>query len=266
MLHKLSDDVMIAHSKREKITKLLKDNSVDLVLQDPPFGVREEIWDNREGYVAKLREWLWEDLRISKSTVIWFCAGKMMPFIFRAIYGHEELFWRLHTWDKPEGTQFAGASNNNIWYSIEPILVFTKDLAKTKSYGKDMPYGYDTFQYRTVPYKHYGHPTSKPVSLMRKLAGHYSAEGETIFDGFGGSFSTAIACIDMGRKVISCEQSPDITKPISEDAKSPDYNPDYFNRGVERIKKHLSNPRLFVGVSDEDTEDIDTTLNLFEGE
>lgn len=266
MLHKLSEGVMLVHSKRELLVKKMADNSVDIVAQDPPFGVREEIWDNRDAYVAKLREWLWEDLRISKSTVIWFCASRMMPYIFRAIYGHEELFHRLHTWDKPEGTQFAGASNNNIWYSIEPILVFTKDIDKTKSYGKDMPFGYDTFQYRTTAYKTHGHPTSKPVALMRKLIGHYSAPDELVFDGFGGSFSTAIACIDMGRRIISCEQSPDITKPICEDSKSPDFNPDYFTRGVARVKKHLDTPRLFVGEADDDTEDVDNTLDLFEEE
>lgn len=260
---KLSDNVMLFHSKREAVIKLLKDDSVDLVLQDPPFGVRDEIWDDRDTYVKLLREWLWQDLRISKSTVIWFCASRMMPYIFRAIYGHEEYFHRLHTWDKPEGTQFAGASNNNIWYSIEPILVFSKNLKLTKSYGKDMPFGYDTFQYRTTPYKMWGHPTSKPVGLMRKLIGHYSNTGDTVFDGFGGTFSTAIASIDMGRKIISCEQFPFKDKPICEDAKSPDFNPDYYTRALARVKKHLDTPRLFVGETDDDSEDVDETMSLF---
>ena len=177
---------------------------------------------------------------------------------FKAITGREELFHRLHTWDKPEGTQFAGASNNNIWYSIEPILVFSKDLKLSKSYGKDMPYAYDTFQYRTIPYKMFGHPTSKPVALMRKLIGHYSAPGDLVFDGFGGSFSTAIACIDMGRRCLSVERSPLDGQPVGEN------NPDYYGNGIKRIQKHLDAPRLFTGVSDDDSEDYEETINMFE--
>jgi site-specific DNA-methyltransferase (adenine-specific) len=263
----MSDKVLLAHGKREELVSKMPDNSMDIVVQDPPFGVRDEIWDDRDAYIKKLRAWLWEDLRISKHAVIWFCAGKMMPFIFRAIYGHEEYFWRLHTWDKPEGTQFTGASNNNIWYSIEPILVFSKNLEITKSYGKNMPFAYDTFQYRTIPYKMHQHPTSKPVALMRKLIGHYSNPDETVFDGFGGSFSTAIAAIDMGRRIVSCEQFPFTDKPVCEDSKLPDFNPDYFNRGKARVQKHLDIPRLgFIGEPDDDSEDVDETLNLFERE
>ena len=261
--HKFSKEVIIFHAKREEITASMKDNTVDIVIEDPPFGVRDEQWDDKKLFIKTLRDWLWESLRISKHGVIWFCASRMMPWIFRGIHGHEEYFKRMHVWDKPEGTQFAGASNNNIWFSIEPILVFSKNWDITKTYGKDMPFAYDTFQYRTIAYKHNGHPTSKPVSLMRKLVGHYSNPGELVFDGFGGSFSTAMACIDMGRRVISCEQSPNPKLPIVEDGKSALYNPDFYNRGYARIKKHLDNPRLFVGEAD-DTEDYNETLNMFE--
>ena len=264
MIHKLSDNVMLIKDRREKVIAKLKDNSVDVVIEDIPFGVRKEAWDNKNDYIAQVGEWLWQGLRITKSTLVWFCASRMMPYIFRAIYGHEEYFVRLHTWDKPEGTQFAGASNNNIWYSIEPILIFSKNLELTKSYGKDMPYAYDSFQYRTVPYKNFGHPTSKPVSLMRKLIGHYSNAGDMVFDGFGGSFSTTIAAIDMGRKIISCEQFPYDDRPIEESPDSENFNPDYMGRGLQRVQKHLDTPRLFVGESDNDSEEYEETLNLFE--
>lgn len=256
--HKFSNEIMVFHDWRENITKKLPDNSVDLVCEDIPFGVRGEEWDDKDTYIKNVGLWLEEGLRITKSTVIWFCASRMMPYIFNAIRGREELFHRLHTWDKPQGTQFAGASNNNIWYSIEPILVFSKDLTLTKSHGKNMPYAYDTFPYRTIPYKMFGHPTSKPVALIRKLIGHYSAPGDLVFDGFGGSFSTTIACIDMGRRCLSVERSPLLDKPVDEN------NPDYYNNGIKRIQKHLDAPRLFVGVTDDDSEDYEETINMFE--
>ncbi|MHB8362716.1 MAG: DNA-methyltransferase [Patescibacteria group bacterium] len=234
----------------------MADNSVDLVLTDAPFGVRkDEDWDDKQHFISNANYWLSECLRVSKHAVIWFCASRMIPYIMNGINGKEELLRRIHVYDKPPGTQFAGASNNNIWFSIEPILVFSKDWDKTKSYGKDMPMGYDTFNYRTVSFKTHNHPTSKPVGLIRKLIGYYSAPNEIILDPFGGSGTTAIAAIDMNRRSLLIEQSPLPDKPISDD------NPDHYGNAKRRIEKHLSEPKMFTDVVDdlstEDTENLE---------
>lgn len=52
------------------------------------------------------------------------------------------------------------------------------------------------------------HPTQKPVSLMKWCLEIISKPGDTIFDPFMGSGSTAIACIATGRKFIGCEIDP----------------------------------------------------------
>lgn len=249
MVSKKYGDILHIHDDRENVTKKMQDNSVSLVFEDIPFGVRkEEEWDNFQHYIDNVGLWLREGLRITQHAVIWFCASRNMPYIFNAIKGEEDLFKRMHIWNKPIGSQFAGASNNNVWYSIEPILVFSKNWDITKKYGTDMVYGYDTFDYRTIPHKEYLHPTSKPVPLLRKIIGYYSAPNETIFDGFSGSGSLGIACLDMGRKAIMVEQSEE-----------------HYNNAGKRIEKHLSAPKMFIGVEDieKDTEDYDTTMDLF---
>jgi adenine-specific DNA-methyltransferase len=247
---KLENHLLI-HSPMEMVLKKMKDSSVDLVLTDPPYGIRKDSsWDDREHFISNINIWLWECLRVSKHAVIWFGASRMLPYVMNAIRGHENYFQRLHTYEKPAGSQFGGSSNNNIWYSIEMIMVFSKDWEKTKQYGKSMPFSYDQFTYRTVPKASFDHQTSKPVPLIRKLAGHYSALGETILDPFAGSFSTAVACCDMGLRSISIEQSPLPNMPITDCTGE---NPNHYFNGVERVKKHLSAPRLFVG-SDEDIE------------
>lgn len=260
---KFNDDILIIHDKREKVTSKMADNSVDLVASDPPFGVRDDAWDNKEHFINMVCHWLDEDLRISKYGVVWFGAGKMLPYILTKLIKENryEEFKRQHNWEKPEGSQFNGASNNNIWYSNEYIWVFSRNWDELKKFGKDMPFGYDAFKYRTIAKVITGHPTSKPVPLMRKLIGHYSAPGHLIFDGFGGSFSTAIACIDMGRRFLGVEQSPLPDRPITDINGD---NPDYFGNGTKRIQKHLDEPKLFTGVSDGDSEDYEETLNLFE--
>ena len=191
----------------EGILGMMKSNSVDIVVTDAPYGMRkDEEWDDKNHFIKQVNGWVTECLRVSKCTVIWFCAGKMMPYILR---NREHLFHRLHTWEKPPGTQFAGASNNNIWFSIEPILVFSKDIKKTVSYGKECKFVYDSFRYGTIGKKIWHHPTVKPTNLMAELIMHYSAEGETVLDPFSGSGSTAEACIKLNRQFIAIEKDKD---------------------------------------------------------
>jgi site-specific DNA-methyltransferase (adenine-specific) len=183
--------------------KKIHDDTFDLVLTDPPYGVRsQEEWDNKENFLKNIDLWLQECLRVSKSTVIWFCANKMLPYILK---NKEELFHRLLIWNKPVGSQFAGAQNNNIWYSMEPILVFSKNLELTKSKGKKAKYGYSVLQQRTIPKSKFNHPTTKAEPLMRELIMHYSDEGDFILDPFSGSGSTLVSAKQLNRDFLGFE-------------------------------------------------------------
>lgn len=258
-------DYLAIHNKRERVTKNIADDNIGLVLEDPPFGTRDEEWDDYDAYKKNIKLWLSEGMRITKHTLIWFCASRTERPIFRALEDLDPFGkWtiRRHTWNKPEGSQYNGASNNNIWYSSEFILVISKDWKLTTSFGKDMPFAYDTFNYRTVPQAVNQHACSKPVPLLRKLMGAYSAPGDTVFDGFAGTFSTGVAAVDMGRRCILVEQSPLKDKPVT-DFKGD--NPDHFGFGTKRIERHLSQPRMFVGSSDDlETEEPENdTYNLF---
>jgi site-specific DNA-methyltransferase (adenine-specific) len=52
------------------------------------------------------------------------------------------------------------------------------------------------------------HPTPKPVALFRKCIENSSDAENTVFDPFLGSGTTAVACIQTGRKFIGCEIEP----------------------------------------------------------
>jgi site-specific DNA-methyltransferase (adenine-specific) len=63
---------------------------------------------------------------------------------------------------------------------------------------------------RTADYSHdifYGHPSQKPVLLMRKLIKRFIPAGSIIFDPFSGSGSTLAAARDLGYQAVGCEVS-----------------------------------------------------------
>ena len=183
--------------------KQLDDDSVDVVVTDPPYGVRKkEDWDDKDNFIRKINVWIDECMRVSKNGVVWFCAGKMLPYILK---DREDSFHRLLFWNKPSGSQFNGASNNNIWYSVEPILIFEKGDLKKK--GKSSKFGYSFFDARTHKFDDFKHPTAKPYLLIQWILKHYSDENDLVLDPFCGSGTTAVACKQLNRNFIGFEIS-----------------------------------------------------------
>lgn len=86
------------------------------------------------------------------------------------------------------------------------------------------------------------HPTQKPIGLMEWCLEQVgSSPGDTIFDPYFGSGTTAVACIRTGRKFIGCE-----------------IDPKYFEIAVERIKKEEAEDRssIFTAMAKEKQADI----------
>lgn len=51
------------------------------------------------------------------------------------------------------------------------------------------------------------HPTQKPMALMEYCVGNYSEKAQIIFDPFAGSGTTLVAAKQLGRKFLGCELS-----------------------------------------------------------
>ena len=49
------------------------------------------------------------------------------------------------------------------------------------------------------------HPTMKPIKLLARQIRNSTKKNELVFDGFGGSGSTLIACEQLGRRCYTCE-------------------------------------------------------------
>ena len=94
------------------------------------------------------------------------------------------------------------------------------------------------------PSRHGGHPTEKPVALMRELLGDFTNAGQTVCDPFMGSGTTGVAALQLGRKFIGIE-----------------IDPGYFDIACKRIEEAWKQPRLF----EEPKRKPEPAPNLFDG-
>ena len=187
---------------KEDAERLLDGKKADIGLTDPPYGVRKkEEWDEKNNFLNSMSKWFNQYEYNCKKGLIWFCAGKMLPYLVT-----NKGFDRSLIWNKPAGSQFAGASNNNIWYSHETILVF--DYGEIKKNCGTSKFSYSVFDSRTIPKSKHNHPTSKPIDLLVWLIEHYSDNEQLILDTFLGSGSTLIACEKTNRKCYGMELDP----------------------------------------------------------
>lgn len=65
-----------------------------------------------------------------------------------------------------------------------------------------------TIIHEVKPQRNELHPTMKPINLIGRLVRNSSKPKENVFDGFGGSGSTLIACEQLGRKCYTMELDP----------------------------------------------------------
>lgn len=180
--------------------KNMDDNSIDLILTDPPYGlniVKNSVVGHNKGVKSILRnygnqEWdkerlqknyFNEILRISKNQIIF--GGN-----FYTDYLYVNQCWLV--WDKQIPKGFKKAQNELCWTSF-------------KSYSRI--YSVLWHGMIRVDNEERFHPTQKPVKLLEKILLDFSSEDDTIMDPFLGSGTTCIAAERIGRSSIGIEIS-----------------------------------------------------------
>jgi site-specific DNA-methyltransferase (adenine-specific) len=219
----------------EEMTKL-PDNSVDMVLTDPPYGTTACKWDSVIPF-----EPMWEQLKriAKKNSAIVMTASQ--PFTSALVMSNTRRFKQAMIWDKRKGTTPLLAKKRPM-QSHEDIVVFcygslpyNPQMSEGKPYKaprtgsahrsritgngsrennaawymqKDNESG-DRYPLTVLFHSmHCGskdHPTQKPVALMEYLVKTYTNEGETVLDFTMGSGTTGVACANLGRDFIGIE-------------------------------------------------------------
>jgi len=221
----------------------LEDESVDLVVTDPPYAIAKESWDEFESleeYVGWCDEWLAEVERVLKP------AGSAY------VCGFSEILADVKA---RSASRFAGGCRWLVWFyrnkanlgsdwgrSHESILHLRKTAKVTLDVDQvRVPYNDHTRRYPTrvqAVSSQYGggkrrdrwephplgakprdvleipvlcngtdektpHPTQKPIELFRRFIAGTSCEGDLVVDPFAGSGTTALVAEQLGRRWIA---------------------------------------------------------------
>jgi site-specific DNA-methyltransferase (adenine-specific) len=204
---------------------------VDHVFSDPPYGVEETHGSHLSG--VKLRDGRAAGQAISFEGITqeqlqafaaqWVgMASRWVVFSCEWKHAHSlPHLIRLGIWRKPDGApQFTGDRPGTGW---EAVAICHKE-------GRKRWNGGGKHAVWTVPKGvGDGHPTQKPVPLLREWVADFTDPGETILDPFMGSGTTGVAAVQMGRRFIGIEREPK-----------------YFDIACRRIEEAQKQADLFI--------------------
>jgi len=223
--------------------KAIPDESVDLIIADPPynlsknFGAWNEI-EKRQEWLPWSKRWLDEAKRILKTNGSIFVYGIHHHLCWLQCYLYEIglIYRRQIIWHYENG--YAGYSSKTLAAHYEPILWFSKGenytynpirepyksnerlkykITKNGKVWQPNPDGrlagdvwdFPTLAGNSFKQEKVDHPTQKPLSISRRIAKHFSNENDLIVIPFAGSGSECVAALMEKRNFIGFELNPD---------------------------------------------------------
>ena len=198
-----------------KLIKNIEDNSVDLVLIDPPylhsltkgshkFLKKKCAHYEQIAYISKGFEFsiLDEFIRVLKKINIYiFCSHKQLIPLLDYFVTQRGCNFTVLTWHKDN----VMPACNNVYDPDTEFLLFFREKG-VKLFG-------DFHTKRTYYVTHtnvkdkklYGHPTPKPIHIIKNLIINSTNEGDLVLDTFSGSGTVAVACKELNRRCIAME-------------------------------------------------------------
>jgi DNA modification methylase len=191
--------------------KKLPDNSIDLLIADPPYGISKKLncKGKRLGTTAKLdfefgewdkfnKKWLEIAIPKIKGWFISFCAKKDLGVYWNALEHDGFIAVDAIVWQKPDPLPLNAKSRFlNAW----EVAVVGKMPGATWNSN----YEHNIFKFQAPKGKDRIHPTQKPLELMKKLIELTTDKGDLVIDPFMGSGTTAVACKLLKRNFIGFE-------------------------------------------------------------
>ena len=245
-----------------EVMKSIPDNSIDLILTDPPYGTSACKWDCIIDF-----DKLWEQYNriIKKTSVV--CLFGSEPFSTYMRMSNIKNFKYDWIWIKTKSAGFVHAKNmplkkheiisvfsnasmghasllgdNRMRYYPQGLVEIHREhhnalnkfggvMGKRPSQKDDFVSEFGNYPTSILEYgndrKIEGgddkpHPTQKPVALCEYLIKTYTQKGDVILDNCMGSGTTGVACVNSERDFIGIE-----------------LNEEYFNTAKSRIERAI---------------------------
>ena len=243
--HKAGTGASIAMGDCEEMLSKIPDNSVDLILTDPPFNLgnfmhkrgtnlkkmRENQfayagWDDLEyeEWILKMESFFKHSNRILKKrgTMICFMSLMKIESLIEISERNNFYYKTVGVWHKtnpmPRNMNLHFVNSTEAW-------IYLINEANTGTFNNNSKLIHDFFESSVTPKseKKFGkHPTQKPLSILNHFIKILSNEGDVVCDPFMGSGSTGVSCEINNRKFVGIELNEDyfdIAKNRIEDVK-----------------------------------------------
>lgn len=238
-----------------KILTKFQNDSVDLILTDPPFMISQEVkiarssnykykgkdiildfgewdkqWKTKEEYLDWCKNWWIECIRVLKDHrhFLFFFDKAKVSYAWdfmeeNGMKGRSPLFWI-------KSNPVPRARKVDFMKAVEMCLWFTKKEIKIEYFNYQLGQHPD-YIITPIPSKNENrcHPTQKPVKFCTWVISYLSNEGNIVLDPFLGSGTIAVACEKLNRKWIGIE-----------------VNEEYCKLAVKRIKEETKQKKLFL--------------------
>lgn len=232
-----TEKVKLCNTTAEGLTKTLEQDTIDLVMTDPPYIISKDsgfskggdsrfnnyqtdygAWD-REGFtIENLDGVIGQIKRVLKpggTALIFFDIWKISD-LYHMLEDHGFEGINIVEWLKTNPVSI-NSRHNYLTNAREMALVAHKPGGNPRIEGARKS---GIYPYPIHHAKDRFHPTQKSLPLFAELIGVYAPEGGIVLDCFSGSATTGVAALNTGRAYIGSE--PD---------------PEYFDKSVERLKQ-----------------------------
>ena len=216
-----------------KVLPTLEDESIDLVVTDPPYyKISKESWDNQWKTYKEYLTWLstvinliYNKLKPSGSLYLFSAFGNNFNEFTNMLYSSDFnitnmiLWWRSTPGFKQSKKRFT-INYEIIWFMTkDKNYTFNLDKVRVKHFQKYDPRanpkgkspGCIWYEFNLMIGKHkeqVGHPTQKPKKLIERMINASSNENDLVCDPFMGSGTTMFVCQNLRRNGIGVEIEP----------------------------------------------------------
>ena len=143
-----------------------------------------------------------ELVRVMKKINIYiWCNGKQIPMYLDYFVNQKKASFDILVWTKTNATPLF---HNKYLSDKEYCLYFRKGAhCQPQSYDKARTVYFQPINAKDK--KKWGHPTIKPLNIIRNLVEASSEPGQVVLDPFMGSGTTGVACKELRREFIGME-------------------------------------------------------------